>query len=164
MRPHQLLLGDVERAALLQHVVGDADLADVVEQEAVLDARIVEERRLDRLRQLDRVALDALRVRGGAEVLRLERAGERGHRLAVGPLQELPAAALDLEQAAQVVRVQQQLLVRLRRRAGAERPLVEPAGELLDDAEQLERAERLAQERVGARLPGRLLGLLRPRR
>ena len=160
VRPHQLLLGDVERAALLQHVIRDADLADVVEQEAVLDARIVEQRRLDRLRQLDRVALDPLRVRRGAEILRLERARERSHRLAVRPLQELPAAALDLEQATQVVRVQQQLLVGLRRHAGAERALVEPAGEVLDDVQQLERAERLAEEHVGTRLSGGLLGYL----
>ena len=158
MRPHQLLLGDVERAALLQHVIRDADLADVVEQEAVLHARIVEQRRLDRLRQLDRVALDPLRVRRGAEILRLERAGERSHRLAVRPLQELPATALDLEQTAQIVRVQQQLLVRFRRHAGAERAVVEPAGEVLDDVQQLERAERLAEEHIRTRLPGRLLG------
>src|SRR3712207_6956450 len=53
-----------------QDVVRDPDLADVVEQEAVLDARVREQRRLDRARELDRVPLHPLRVGAGAEVLR----------------------------------------------------------------------------------------------
>ena len=122
MRPHQPLLRVVERAALLQHVIGDADLADVVEEEAVLHARVVEQRRLDRFRQHDRVALHPLRMGRGAEVLRLERARECSHRLPVRPLQELLPAALDLEQPAQVVRIQQQLLVGRARRGLANGP------------------------------------------
>jgi hypothetical protein len=34
-----------ERARLAEHAVGDPDLPDVVEEEAVLDARVVQERR-----------------------------------------------------------------------------------------------------------------------
>ena len=160
VRAHQPQLRVVQRPALLEDVVRDPDLAHVVEQEPVLDARVHQELWLDRLRELDRVALYSLRVEAGAEVLGLERARERGDGLPVRPLQELLPAALDLEQAAQVVRVQQQLLVPGRGSRGPERPLVEAAGEALDDREQLERAERLAQERIRARAPRRLLGLL----
>ena len=45
-----------------EQLVRDADLADVVEQEPVLEARVVEQRRVDSLGQRQRVVLDALRM------------------------------------------------------------------------------------------------------
>jgi hypothetical protein len=122
VRPHQPQLGVVERTRLLEDVVRDRDLADVVQEEAVLDARVAEQRGLDRLRQLDRVPLHPLRVGRGSRVLRLEHPGERGHGLLVRAPEQRLAAALDLQQAAQVVRVAEQLLPRGRRRGRFERP------------------------------------------
>ena len=131
---------------------GIADLADVVQQEPVLGGRIVCELGVHRARELERVALHALRVRAGARVLRLQGAGERGDGLAVGLLQAATRwRALDLEQVAQVARVQEQLLpfaADLLRRA--ERNAVEASREPLDHGEQLERAEGLRHERLGA--------------
>ena len=49
----------------------------------------------------------------GARVLRLERAGKRGDSLDVGLLHEGALTALDLEDVAQVARVQDQLLIGL---------------------------------------------------
>ena len=49
-----------ERARLVQDLVGDSDLADVVQQEAVLEAGIVEQASLDSLRKRERIVLDAL--------------------------------------------------------------------------------------------------------
>ena len=71
--------------------------------------------------------------------------------LLVRLLEQLALPALDLDQVAEVARVQQQLLL-ARPRAwprGTGTPL-KPAREPLDDREQLERAERLQHERVGA--------------
>ncbi len=98
-------------------------------------------------------------MRRRGDVLRLERAGERGDGLAVAALEQLLPAALDLEQPPEVVRVQQQLLVRRVALARVERALVEAAGEALDHGQELERAERLAQERIRAGRPRRLLRL-----
>ena len=68
----------VEQPALAEDRVGDADLADVVEEEAVLDARVAVERAgVDLRQQAHRVRAHALRVARAAEVLRLERARER---------------------------------------------------------------------------------------
>ena len=83
----------------MQDPVGDPDLADVVEQEPVLDARVGEERRVDRPRECARIALHALRVRAGAEVLPLERARERGDGRAICGLQPLALAHLQLGRA-----------------------------------------------------------------
>ena len=47
-------LGVRQRPALLEDSVGNADLADVVEQEAVLESRIIEELRGVDLRELQR--------------------------------------------------------------------------------------------------------------
>src|SRR5919204_5250587 len=92
----------------------------------------------------------------GARVLRLQRGRERGHGLVVRALQEMPLPALDLEQVAQVARVEEQLLLRLALARGAERDPVEAAGEALDDREQLERAERLPEKCLGADLESRV--------
>ena len=148
---HQRALRLGERCGLLQHPVRDADLADVVQQEPVLGRRIVRELGVHRARELERVALHALRVRAGARVLRLQGAGERGDGLPVGLLNERALRALDLQQVAQVARVQEQLLpfaADLLRRA--ERNAVETSREPLDHGEQLERAEGLRHERLGA--------------
>src|SRR5581483_7205680 len=65
-------------------------------------------------------------------------------------LQHEPLAALELEQAAQVAG-EELRLAGARGRLRASRPARRLAArELLDDVDQLERAERLAQERVGA--------------
>src|SRR5712691_9674762 len=85
-------------------------------------------------------------------VLRLECAGEGRNGLEVGTLEQLPLATLDLEQVPEVARVEQQLLLR----SGGpplgrpERDAIETARETLRDGEELERAERLANEGVGA--------------
>ena len=150
----QTALRGRELAALLEDAVRDPDLADVVEQEAVLDALVLEQRGIEPRGELHRVALHSLGVRARVDVLRLERAGERRHCLAVGALDDRALAAFDLQQAAEVLRVQDQLLLG---RAGrrAERPLVQAAGDSLDEVQELQRAERLAQERVRAARPGR---------
>ena len=111
VRLDQAPLGDRERRGLLQDAVGDPDLADVVEQEAVLDARVVQQLGRAHRRELDRVALHALRVRARARVLRLERARERGDGVVVGGVEQRALLALDLEQVAKVARVEEQLLL-----------------------------------------------------
>ena len=52
-------LGGVERARLEQDSVRDADLADVVQEEAPLERRVVDERRPHFERQARRVRGDA---------------------------------------------------------------------------------------------------------
>ena len=69
---HLAPLVGIERARLEQDPVGDADLPDVVEQEAPLEARIVDERGLDLEREPDAVGRDALGVAARAEVARVE--------------------------------------------------------------------------------------------
>ena len=88
-------------------------------------------------------------------ILRLERAGERGHGLVVGVLQQPPLAALELEQVTEIAGVEQQLLVRLSLAGGPERGRVQPGRHALDHGQQLERAERLQEQRVGVRPPAR---------
>jgi hypothetical protein len=73
----------VSGPGLLEDAVRDPDLPHVVEEEAVLRARIVGEVTAQGARQLERVALDPLRVRTRAAVLGFERRGERGDGLPV---------------------------------------------------------------------------------
>src|SRR6266545_379433 len=113
--------------------------------------------RLSSSRKLDRVALDPLRVCAGAHVLRLEGVCKSGHRLVIRALDERALAALDVEQPAEILRVEDELFLR-RRALRAGRPLVEAACDPLDDVQQLERAKRLANEGVGARRARGLLG------
>ena len=110
VRPHQPGLAVVQGPRLLEDAVGDPDLADVVEQEAVLGARVVDEVGAHRPRQLERVALHPLRVRARARVLGLERARERRDGLLVGVLEQDALAALDLEQVPEVAGVEEELL------------------------------------------------------
>src|SRR4051812_34031024 len=106
-------LGRRQPSLLAEDLVGNADLAHVVQKEAVLDARVVEERVLDRARELGGVPEHALRVCTCAEVLRLERGRECANGLAVRMLQQSALSALDLEHPAQILRVELQLLGRL---------------------------------------------------
>src|SRR5262249_61149909 len=98
----------------------------------------------------DRIALHPLGVRPRPRVLRLERGGERGDGLVIGTLDQVTLAALDLEQMPEVARVEQELLLRLALLRRSERNPVQAAREPFHDRQQLERAERLAQERIGA--------------
>src|SRR5690349_13368445 len=86
-----------------------------------------------------------------SEILCLERLREGPDRLLVRLLQQVALAALELEQAPQVVRVEEQLLLGPLVGHQREGALEQAAGELLDEAEQVERAEWLAQEGLGAR-------------
>ena len=157
VRLHQPRLGIVQRRRFLQDAVGDADLADVVEQEAVLHALVPGERGVDRPRQLHRVALNALRMRPRSRVLRLEGARKCCDGLPVGLLEQEPLATLELEELPEVARVEKKLLV--------DRPVVDrtrrrrfdSAREPLDDRQECERAEGFPHERVGARLLARPL-------
>src|SRR2546429_682295 len=103
VRLHRAALRLRERSRLEQDLVGDADLADVVEQEADLRARALREHRIDAPRQLERVVLDTLGVRAGADVLRLERRSESADGLAIGGLDEPALRALELEQMTEIV-------------------------------------------------------------
>ena len=155
VRLHQPALGRGQRPGLLQDPVRDPDLADVVEHEAVGDAFVLADLGCGDLRELDRVAAHALRVLAGPVILRLERAGERGHRLVVGVLEQPPVAALELEQVAEIAGVEQQLLVRLSLAGGPERGRVQPGRHALDHRQQLERAERLQAAARRLRPPAR---------
>ena len=62
MQLDQPTLGVIQRPELVEDLVGDADLADVVQEKPVLEARIVEQARLDHLGERDRVVLNALRM------------------------------------------------------------------------------------------------------
>ena len=155
VRLHQALLRDRQLPRLEQHLVGDADLPDVVQQVAVLRARVVEQAGRDHRGQLARVALNALRVRARAGVLRLERRGERTDRLAVRVLDEQPLPALELEHVPEVAGVEDELLLPgLGAHRRHQRQAVADAGNPLDHAEELERPERLAQVCIGAALLG----------
>jgi hypothetical protein len=160
VRLHEALLLRCERPRLEQDAVGDADLAHVVQEEAVAGARVVHDLGARRARELDGVALYAVRVRTRARVLRLERARERHDRLLVGPLEEETLATLDLEQMAQVARVKLELLVEPGFPRSTRARSAEAAGDPLDDREQLERAERLGEEGVGAGLLAERLHVL----
>src|SRR5204862_4894006 len=103
-------------------------------------------------------AVDALRVLAGAGVLRLERARERSHGFAVRALQQPPLPSLELEQVAEIARVEEELLVLVALAERPERRPVQATGEALDDREQLERAERLEHERVCADFRRRRVG------
>ena len=82
-------------------------------------------------------------------------------RLLVGRLDEESLASLELEEAPQVLRVEEELLLGPLVRHQPERPLRQAAGELLDRLEELERAEGLADERVRARSVSLVVGRAR---
>ena len=99
VRLHAPALRRAERTGLLEDPVRDPDLADVVQEEAVLRARVVADGAfVDAPGERDRIVLDALRVRARARVLRLERARERRDGLAVGVLEQHALAPLELEE------------------------------------------------------------------
>ena len=158
MRFHPAPLGEGQWAGLEEDVVGYPDLADVVEQEPVLRALVVGQLRLDRPGQLDGVAHNPLRVGPGAGVFRLERSRERRDGLVVGALEQVALAALDLEQMPEIARVEKQLLLGLALLRRAEGDSVQATGEPLDDRQQFEWAERLAQEGLCAGIDGGIGG------
>ncbi len=96
-----------------------------------------------------------MRVRVRPHVPRLECDRERRDRLEIRVLEQCPLAALDLEQMLQVARVEQDFLLRRARLARATgRNAVASTRKGLDGREQVERAERLPHERLGAALLG----------
>ena len=157
MRLHHPALVGVERAGLAENPVGDADLADVVQQVAELDGLVREQLGRDDRRQLARVPLHARRVRAGADVARLERVRERTERLAVGPLDVAAVTALDLEQAPHVTGVEQELVVGQRLGGFGEQRRRRGARRALDRGEQIERAERLPHDGGSAGVSAGLL-------
>ena len=99
---HAPALACGQAAGLEQDPVGDADLADVVQKEAPLEARIVEKRRRDLEREPRRVARNPAGVAARPEVARLQRRREHCDGLRVGLGQKLVLAAADLDQPVQI--------------------------------------------------------------
>jgi hypothetical protein len=87
---HQPPLVRIERPRLAEYAVRNPDLADVVKEEPVLGARVAEQFGRNGIGQLERVALDSLRVSPRPAVLRLERAGKRDNGVFVGVLEQQP--------------------------------------------------------------------------
>ena len=112
--------------------------------------------------ELQCVALHPLRMLASAGVLRPQGARESGDRLLVRTLEQTTLRALDLDQVAQVARIQNELLfagATLRaphRRAGG------GTSEALDDTEQLERPEGLQEQCVRAGGAGNVLHVVHP--
>src|SRR3954469_10461515 len=96
-------------------------------------------------------------MRAGADVARLEGVRERAERLAVRALDVAPMAALDLEQAAHVARIEKELVGGQRLRGFREQRRRRRAGRALDSREQVEGAERLPHARSRAGIAPRLL-------
>ena len=113
--------------------------------------------------ELERVALHPLRVLARARVLRLQRRRERGHRLHVGALEQAALCSFDLEEMSKIACVEHELILFRAPRRPAHRCSHGRAGEPFDDADQLERPERLQHERVGAGGAGDLLHVLHAR-
>src|SRR5436190_21249565 len=111
---HEKQLRGAQRSFLVEDRVRHPDLADVVQQEAVLEARIVEQARFERLGQLERVAMNAQRMPPRRLVSHFERVRQGGNRLAVGVLQQPPLCPLDLSEPAEVTGVREQLVGTLR--------------------------------------------------
>ena len=140
-------------AGLEQDLVGHADLADVVQQEPPFQARVVEQRGRDFEGKPRRVARHPPGVAARPEVSRLERRGEHGHGLCVCLGQELVLAAADLDQPVEVGDVHDAAsLVGIGN---------DPFDHRRDEPQQLERAERLAQECIRSRGARSAAGLLR---
>ena len=141
----------VEPPGLSEDAIGDADLADVMEQEAVLGARVIHQLGADRPGQLERVALHALGVGAGACVLGFEGARQSRDGFLVGILDEEPAGrararAGGADRGHRAGAAPRRAAPR--RVPGAAPP--EPAGEPLDDVEKLQRAERLGRKASAA--------------
>ncbi len=150
-----------QRAGLVHDPVGHPDLADVVKQEAILEARVVEKPTVDGLRQLERVALDTERVKARQRVFRLKRVGKSGHRLSIGMLEEPSLPPLDVDQAREVARIEEDLFIATSRGFDAE--LAACAGQPIDQAKELERAERLVQNPVRTGSLGLAFAIFRAR-
>ena len=162
VRLHQPPLGLAQRARLQQDLVRHADLADVVQKEAVLQRGIGGELRVEHGRKLDGVALNPLRVLARARVLRAERRRERRDGFTVRALQQSALGSLELDEVAEVACVEDELLLAGSVGRAAHGRAHARSGQALDDAEQLERAERLQQQCVGAGGSRDLLDVLHP--
>ena len=133
---HAAALVLVQPAGLLEDDVGDRDLAEVVEEEPVLDPLVAASQGgIDRGQQLERVTLHALRVRAGLHVLPLESGRERGNGLQVRRDEERTLLALEREQMAEVARVEQHFLHRLGGPRAGLRDVEPPPGQALDGRE-----------------------------
>src|SRR5438128_12211752 len=110
MPPHQSQLVGAQRSPLVENRVRNPDLADVVEEEAVFKARVVEQARLDGLGQLERVSMDAERMAAGRLVSCLERVCEGGDCLAVGVLEQPALRTLDLDDTTEIAGIGEQLV------------------------------------------------------
>src|SRR5207245_11136857 len=84
-----------------QNRVRNPKLPDVMEEEAVLEAGVVEQDGIQGSRELDRVAMDAQRVEAGHRILGLESVGKGGCGLAVRLLEESSLGASDPDEATQ---------------------------------------------------------------
>ena len=82
-----------------------------MQQEPVLETGICDQGRVVRLCELEPVALNTAAVKTRRPVFRLECVGQSGHGLAIRVLEEPSLPSLDLDDAAQVARVDQELLV-----------------------------------------------------
>ena len=148
-------LAGSQRPTLPQNAVRDADLADVVEQEPILDALLVEQRRVDRACEIGRIHQHALRMRARADVLGLERRRQCADRLPVRVLEQRALPSLDLEKSAEILRVQLHLLFPVGGDASWQ-CRIETSEQAIGHCQELERAERLAQETLRERLASRL--------
>src|SRR5204862_7290212 len=83
VRTHQRPLVACQGARLVERLVRNRDLAEIVQQKSVLEAWVLEYRRIDLLGKRDRVELDALRVMSRVRILGLERVSEGDDRLPV---------------------------------------------------------------------------------
>src|SRR2546430_3240471 len=87
-------LGRREWPGLGEDRLGDADLADVVEERAQLESLEPTTVETEPLADLERQIRDPARVRGRVLVVRLERVGERLHRLEERPLEATEVAGV----------------------------------------------------------------------
>jgi hypothetical protein len=87
--PHHLPLAGVQRTGLVEHRLGDADLADVVEQEPVAQLLVGGQLGVDGLGQGDRVVVGPLEMGPGARVLGLDHEGQGLDHVQVRPAQPL---------------------------------------------------------------------------
>src|SRR5439155_17461941 len=87
-------LGGREWAGLGEDRLGDADLADVVEERAQLESLEPTTVETEPLADLERKICDPARVGGRVLVVRFERVGERLHRLEERPLEATEVAGV----------------------------------------------------------------------
>ena len=110
MAPHDLPLGRRERARLEQDGVRNPDLADVVQQHAVLEVAQRAIRHSVRARDGERIAAHPARVRVGADVPRVDRRPQGLQRRAVRVL-EAAQRALEIPRRLRHPTLEQRLML-----------------------------------------------------